>query len=83
MEETLKERLRMIIREELQSLVEASVKFDPKKVEKLITQDKFLNYSWKKIKSKYRGKEAKGYESLFNTYIYGDSDLERQYKKIK
>ena len=39
MEETLKERLRMIIREELQSLVEASVKFDPKKVEKLITQD--------------------------------------------
>ena len=28
-------------------------------------------------------KEKKGLEILFNTYVVGDSTLERQYKKIK
>ena len=79
MNEVQKEKIRMIIREELYSLVEGPNKFDPKKVLKLIPMDKFLNYEWKKIKNKYKGsKEVKGVE-----YIYGDPSLERQYKKIK
>ena len=84
MNEVQKEKIRMIIREELYSLVEGPNKFDPKKVLKLIPMDKFLNYEWKKIKNKYKGsKEVKGLEYIFNYYIDGDPNLERQYKKIK
>ena len=84
MNEVQKEKIRMIIREELYSLVEGPNKFDPKKVLKLIPMDKFLNYEWKKIKNKYKGsKEVKGLEYIFNYYIDGDPSLERQYGKIK
>ena len=84
MNEVLKERIRMIIREELYSLVEGRNKFDPKKVLKLIPKDKFLSYEWKKLKNKYKGnKEVKGLEYIFNYYIDGDPNLERQYGKIK
>ena len=61
MDNILKKKIRMIIREELYSLVESPNRFDPKKVLKLIPNDKFLSYEWKKIKNKYRGsKEVKG-----------------------
>ena len=51
------------------------------KVLKLIPKDKFLSYTWKKMKSKYRGsKEKKGLESLFDTYVDGDRTLEKLYK---
>ena len=84
MNEITKNKIRMIIREELQNIVEGNIKFDADKVLKLIPKDKFLAYTWKKMKSKYRGsKEKKGLESLFNTYVDGDSTLERLYKKIK
>ena len=84
MKEIVKERIRMIIRGELLSLVEGRSKFDPEKVLKLIPKDKFLDYEWKKIKNKYKGsKEVKGLEYIFNYYIDGDSSLERQYRKIK
>ena len=79
-----KERIRMIIREELYSLVESRNKFDPKKVLALIPTDKFLDYEWKKIKNKYRGsKEEKGLQYIYNYYIDGDPNLERQYGKLK
>ena len=84
MNEVQKEKIRMIIREELYSLCEGRNKFDPKKVLKLIPTDKFLSYEWKKIKNKYKGsKESKGLEHIFNYYIDGDPSLERQYGKIK
>ena len=84
MDDIQKERIRMVIREELYSLVESPTKFDANKVLKLIPQDKFLSYEWKKLKNKYRGsKEEKGLEYIYNYYIDGDPSLERQYKKIK
>ena len=84
MNKVQRNKIRMIIREELYSLVEGPNKFDPKKVLKLIPMDKFLNYEWKKIKNKYKGsKEVKGLEYIFNYYIDGDPSLERQYGKIK
>ena len=84
MDDIQKERIRMVIREELYSLVESPTKFEASKVLKLIPQDKFLSYEWKKIKNKYRGsKEEKGLQYIYNYYIDGDPSLERQYKKIK
>ena len=84
MNEIQREKIRMMIREELYSLCEGRNKFEPKKVLELITQDKFLSYEWKKIKNKYKGsKESKGLEYIFNYYIDGDPSLERKYKKIK
>ena len=84
MDKVQKDRIRMIIREELYSLVESPTKFSPEKVLKLIPTDKFLSYEWKKIKNKYKGsKESKGLEYIFNYYIDGDPSLERKYKKLK
>ena len=84
MNEVTRNRIRMIIREELQTLVEGPNKVDAEKVLKLIPKDKFLSYTWKKMKSKYRGsKEKQGLESLYDTYVDGDRTLEKLYKKIK
>ena len=84
MNEVTKNKIRMIIREELQTLVEGPNKFNAEKVLKLIPKDKFLSYTWKKMKNKYKGsKEKVGLESLFDTYVDGDRTLERLYKKIK
>ena len=84
MDDVQKDNIRMMIREELYSLVEGPAKFDTKKVLKLIPTDKFLSYEWNKLKNKYKGsKESKGLEYIFNYYIDGDPGLERQYKKIK
>ena len=84
MDDIQKERIRMVIREELYSLVESPTKFEASKVLKLIPQDKFLSYEWKKLKNKYRGsKEEKGLEYIYNYYIDGDPTLERQYGKLK
>ena len=84
MNEVQRNKIRMIIREELYSLVEGRNKFDPEKVLQLVSKDKFLGYEWKKLKNKYKGsKEVKGLEYIFNYYIDGDPSLERQYGKIK
>jgi len=84
MNKVQKEKIRMIIREELYSLVEGRGSFVADKVLQLISKDKFLSYEWKKIKNKYKGsKEVKGLEYIYNYYIDGDPDLERQYRKIK
>ena len=84
MNEVTRNKIRMIIREELQTLVEGNQRFDAEKVLKLIPKDKFLAYTWKKLKGKYKGsKEKKGLEYLFDTYVDGDYSLERLYKKIK
>jgi len=84
MNEVQREKIRMMIREELYCLVEGRNKFDSNKVLNLISKDKFLSYEWKKIKNRYKGsKEVKGLEYIYNYYIDGDPDLERQYSKIK
>ena len=43
MNEVTRNKIRMIIREELQTLVEGPNKFDAEKVLKLIPKDKFLS----------------------------------------
>ena len=84
MNKITRNKIKMLIREELHKLVELSTKFDADKVRKLVDRDKFLNYEWNKIKSRYRGsKEKKGLEYIYNLYIDGDSQLEKQYKKIR
>ena len=84
MNETTRNKIKMLIREELNKLVELSNKFEVDRVRKLVDRDKFLSYEWKKIKNKYRGsKEEKGLEYIYNLYIDGDSQLEKQYKKIR
>ena len=50
MNEVQRNKIRMIIREELYSLVEGRNKFDPEKVLQLVSKDKFLGYEWKKLK---------------------------------
>ena len=84
MNKITRNKIKMLIREELHKLVELSTKFDADKVRKLVDRDKFLNYEWKKIKNRYRGsKEEKGLEYFYNLYVDGDSQLEKQYKKIR
>ncbi len=84
MNKITRNKIKMLIREELHKLVELSTKFDADKVRKLVDRDKFLNYEWKKIKNRYRGsKEEKGLEYIYNLYVDGDSQLEKQYKKIR
>jgi len=62
-------------------LKEANVKFDEKKIQKLIQQDKFLSYI---VKKEYRGKvDIRDAEKIFNTYIVGDRNMEKNYSKIK
>tara|TARA_Y100001963_G_C6703038_1_gene410473 strand:+ start:178 stop:756 length:579 start_codon:yes stop_codon:yes gene_type:complete len=63
------------------TLKEASIKFDEKKVDKLIQSDKFLNYI---VKKEFRGKvDKKNAEKIFDMYIIGDKAMEKKYLKIK
>ena len=50
MNKITRNKIKMLIREELNKLVELSTKFEVDKVRKLVDRDKFLNYEWKKIK---------------------------------
>nr|BDD47555.1 hypothetical protein 7 [Legionellales bacterium] len=54
--------------------------FDVKKVQQLVTQDKFLARMDQKLK---RYPPSLRYELLFKNYIIGDPPLERQYKKLR
>jgi len=63
------------------TIKEAKVKFDEKKVLKLIKDDKFLTYV---VKKDFRGKVDKTkLEQIFFMYIAGDKDMEKKYLKIK
>tara|TARA_B100000424_G_scaffold266655_1_gene258176 strand:- start:2511 stop:3092 length:582 start_codon:yes stop_codon:yes gene_type:complete len=62
-------------------LKEAKLKFDDKKVLKLIKDDKFLTYV---VKKDFKGKVDKTkLEQIFFMYIAGDKDMEKKYLKIK
>ena len=62
-------------------LVSEALYFDEDKMLKLIMKDKFLKYM---SKSKYRGKaKTKDLEDMFNTFIKGDRDMEKKYRKIR
>ena len=55
--------------------------YDEDKLLKLVDKDKFLKYM---IKSKYRNKpKAKDLKDMFDTYISGDKDMEKKYRKIR
>ena len=44
-------------------------------------EDKFLKYM---VKSKYRNKpKSKDLKDMFDTYISGDKDMEKKYRKIR
>tara|TARA_Y100001963_G_C6620182_1_gene371311 strand:- start:48 stop:629 length:582 start_codon:yes stop_codon:yes gene_type:complete len=63
------------------TLDEAKLKFDEKKVMKLIEDDKFLTYI---VKKDFRGKVDKTkLEQIFFMYIAGDKAMEKKYLKIK
>ena len=62
------------------TLTEA-IKFDAKKMAKLVQKDKFLKYV---VKKDFRGKVNENtLEQLYFQYIKGDRDMEKAYKKIK
>ena len=67
--------------EESTELKESKLKFDDKKVLKLIKDDKFLTYV---VKKDFKGKVDKTkLEQIFFMYIAGDKDMEKKYLKIK
>ena len=72
-----KSELKRIIREEIKKVIrEVSLKFDKRKVETLIKQDKFLTHLYK---TKGKGGPI---EDFFATYIVGDSEFEKEYQKL-
>ena len=63
------------------TLKESKLKFDEKKVLKLVKDDKFLTYV---VKKDFRGKLDKTrLEQIFFSYVAGDKDMEKKYLKIK
>tara|TARA_Y100001937_G_scaffold27868_1_gene40182 strand:- start:11400 stop:11969 length:570 start_codon:yes stop_codon:yes gene_type:complete len=67
--------------EESTQIKEAKVKFDEKKLMKLIKNDKFLTYV---VKKDFKGKVDKTkLEQIFFMYIVGDKDMEKKYLKTK
>ena len=64
-----------------ESKLSENVYYDEDKLLKLVDKDKFLKYM---IKSKYRNKpKAKDLKDMFDTYISGDKDMEKKYRKIR
>ena len=62
-------------------LKENKLKFDEKKLMKLIKGDKFLTYV---VKKDFKGKVDKTkLEQIYFMYIVGDKDMEKKYLKIK
>ena len=61
--------------------LDENVYYDEDKLLKLVDKDKFLKYM---VKSKYRNKpKAKDLKDMFDTYISGDKDMEKKYRKIR
>ena len=64
-----------------ENVKESKLKFDEKKVLKLVKDDKFLTYV---VKKDFRGKLDKTrLEQIFFSYVAGDKDMEKKYLKIK
>jgi hypothetical protein len=61
--------------------LDENVYYDEDKILKLVDKDKFLKYM---VKSKYRNKpKSKDLKDMFDTYISGDKDMEKKYRKIR
>lgn len=55
--------------------------YDEDKLLKLVDKDKFLKYM---VKSKYRNKpKANDLKDMFDTYVSGDKDMEKKYRKMR
>ena len=55
--------------------------YDEDKLLKLVDKDKFLKYM---VKSKYRNNpKANDLKDMFDTYISGDKDMEKKYRKMR
>ena len=59
--------------------LDENVYYDEDKILKLVDKDKFLKYM---VKSKYRNKpKSKDLKDMFDTYISGDKDMEKNIGK--
>lgn len=58
-------------------LDESSIKFDSKKMKKLVMLDNFLSFQFNSMLRKMP--EKKALEAMFNTFVVGDSVMERKY----
>ena len=56
-----------------------NVKYNFKKMKKFIEQDDFLTFAFKSNK----GSDDEKTESLFNSHILGNKDMEKEYKSFK
>ena len=65
------------LREFVRAVIREAVKFDQEKMKNMMVKDRFLQKAFKAIK----GKDSKKFERLFNTFVVGDSSMERIYKK--
>lgn len=61
-------------------LSESNIKFDPKKMKKLVMSDNFLSFQFDSMTK--RMKEKLALEAMFNTFVIGDSVMERKYKAM-
>lgn len=70
-----KSELRQIVSEEIRLVLE-KLEFDSKKLNKLISSDKFLKHMYK---TKHGSDDP---EAFFFTYVVGDDELEQKYMEI-
>ena len=84
-----KSKIKEIVKECIEEMVtsrldEGKAKFNVKddkdleKMEQLVKKDRFLKKAFKNL----RGKDDKRYEQLFNTFVKGDREYEKDYNKL-
>ena len=65
----------------LMDILFEAVKYDQRKMAKLVKKDRFLSYV---VKKDFRGKLDKNrLEQLYLQYVKGDKDMEKKYLKTK
>tara|TARA_B100000287_G_scaffold312692_1_gene296032 strand:+ start:165 stop:368 length:204 start_codon:yes stop_codon:yes gene_type:complete len=63
----------------LMDILFEAVKYDQRKMAKLVKKDRFLSYV---VKKDFRGKLDKNrLEQLYLQYVKGDKDMEKAYKR--
>jgi regulator of replication initiation timing len=79
-----KDLLSKVIQEKIKEVLnEQSIEFDPKKMEKLAKDDKFLHHTLRDEASNPKNPSNRVLRMLFNSYVLGDRTLERKYKQIR
>lgn len=73
-------KLRQMIREEIQLLIEAQ-KFKASKMEKLLDKDRFLQRQYDKLMKPGKFDDETVLEILFDKYVIGDTTMERKYNR--